>query len=59
MAQRVRRKKNRKSVKGVAIRKNDNQEVEVKKYGNVTSVSVKSGGKKNGKNNNRGNLKDV
>lgn len=48
MAQKVRRKKDRSSVKGVAIRKNDNQNVSVTKYGNVTSVEVKSGGKKNG-----------
>lgn len=48
MGQRARLKKDRNSVKGVAIRKNDNQNVSVTKYGNVTSVEVKSGGKKNG-----------
>lgn len=48
MGQRARLKKDRKSVKGVAIRKNSNQDVTVKQYGNVTSVEIKSGGKKSG-----------
>lgn len=46
MGQKARLKKNRNSVKGIAIRRNDTQNLQVKKYGNVTSVEVKSGGKK-------------
>ena len=40
------RKKDRSKVKGVAIKKNKNQEVTVTRYGNVTSVTVVSGNKR-------------
>lgn len=45
MAQRVRRKKDRSSVKGVAIKRTKGQTVKVERYGNVTSIEVVSGGK--------------
>ena len=46
MAQRIMAKKNPKTVKGVAIKKNKNQEVTVTRYGNVTSITVVSGNKR-------------
>lgn len=51
MAQRVARKRNRKNVKGVAVKRTDNQQVTVNKYGNVTSVTVTSGKKRRKKKN--------
>lgn len=47
MAQRVRRKKNRKKVIGVAIKKNNNPNVVrtvTKKYGNVKVITYKKKG---------------
>lgn len=49
MAQRIMRKKNRSSVKGVAIKKIEGQTVEVNTYGNTTSITVVSGKKKKSK----------
>ena len=43
-------KKNPKTAKGVAIKKNKNQEVTVTRYGNVTSITVVSGNKRKKKN---------
>lgn len=47
MAQRIRRKKDRNSVKGVAIKRTNGQTVKVEKYGNVTSIEVVSDERKN------------
>lgn len=49
MAQRIMRKKNRSSVKGVAVKKIEGQTVEVVNYGTTTSITVTSGKKKKSK----------